>query len=197
MNDKKPGPRKRILTKAIELFYIQGLRNTGINQIIAESDVAKASFYQHFPSKGDLIRECIRSYDKYIKRKIVEIGNSGNSFHDVLMEWILVMKSELEVRKGFQGCPAAEAAFQTDSSDIETFNQIKEIVNGWTIMVSGYIENMKKNGKLSVRTDSLILAKRFIFIYEGALTMWKLSGDMKYIEDLEFFVMNLVNMDSL
>jgi AcrR family transcriptional regulator len=44
--------RERILKTATHLFYIQGIKNTGINQIIAESMVAKASFYQYFPSKS-------------------------------------------------------------------------------------------------------------------------------------------------
>ncbi len=48
--------RERILETAFTLFYQQGYRTTGINQIIAESGVAKASFYAHFPSKDDLLR---------------------------------------------------------------------------------------------------------------------------------------------
>lgn len=52
---RNPVPvRERVLAKASELFYTQGYRATGINQIIAESGVAKASFYDHFPSKLDL-----------------------------------------------------------------------------------------------------------------------------------------------
>ncbi|MBX3177093.1 MAG: TetR/AcrR family transcriptional regulator [Candidatus Hydrogenedentes bacterium] len=47
--------RERVLATASELFYRQGYRATGINQIIAESGVAKASFYDHFPSKEDLL----------------------------------------------------------------------------------------------------------------------------------------------
>jgi AcrR family transcriptional regulator len=48
------GPRERLLAAASRLFYEQGYRATGINQIIEEADVAKASFYQHFSSKEAL-----------------------------------------------------------------------------------------------------------------------------------------------
>lgn len=47
-------PRERILEKAFTLFHQQGYSATGINQIIEEAKVAKASFYQHFKSKEDL-----------------------------------------------------------------------------------------------------------------------------------------------
>ena len=51
----KRSVKDRIVDTASELFYRQGYRATGINQIIAESGVAKASFYDHFPSKEDLL----------------------------------------------------------------------------------------------------------------------------------------------
>ena len=46
---------ERILDTASRLFYKQGYNCTGINQVIKEADVAKASLYQHFRSKDDLL----------------------------------------------------------------------------------------------------------------------------------------------
>lgn len=51
-----PSTRDRILHTAHDLFYRDGIRATGIDRVIAESGVAKLTFYRHFPSKNDLIR---------------------------------------------------------------------------------------------------------------------------------------------
>mgnify|MGYP003112211687 CR=1 FL=1 len=51
---KKQGVKERIIETASDLFYNQGFNQTGINQIIAEAGVAKASMYQHFRSKEDI-----------------------------------------------------------------------------------------------------------------------------------------------
>lgn len=53
---KKPvgSARERIIDVASDLFYNQGIRATGINEVIEKSGVAKATFYNHFPSKDDL-----------------------------------------------------------------------------------------------------------------------------------------------
>lgn len=51
---KKLGVKERIIQTASELFYFQGFNQTGINQIIEEAGVAKASMYQHFRSKEDI-----------------------------------------------------------------------------------------------------------------------------------------------
>ena len=50
-----PSARQRILDTAFRLFYARGLRAVGVDTIIAESGVAKATFYKHFPAKDDLV----------------------------------------------------------------------------------------------------------------------------------------------
>jgi AcrR family transcriptional regulator len=47
-------PRERILASAADLFFHQGYRATGINEVISRSGVAKATFYHHFSTKDDL-----------------------------------------------------------------------------------------------------------------------------------------------
>jgi len=47
--------KDRILDTASRLFYDQGYHVTGINQIIEEAEIARASLYNHFPSKTDLL----------------------------------------------------------------------------------------------------------------------------------------------
>ncbi len=51
---KKLGVKDRIIETASRLFYFNGYNQTGINQIIEEANVAKASMYQHFRSKEDI-----------------------------------------------------------------------------------------------------------------------------------------------
>ena len=47
--------RRRLLDTATRLFYEGGIHAVGIDRIIAEAGVAKATFYNHFPSKDDLV----------------------------------------------------------------------------------------------------------------------------------------------
>ncbi|NJM83320.1 MAG: TetR/AcrR family transcriptional regulator [Tabrizicola sp.] len=47
--------RDRIVSTAGRLFYREGYRAVGVDRVIAEAEVAKATFYKHFPSKDDLI----------------------------------------------------------------------------------------------------------------------------------------------
>lgn len=62
--EKAPTARDRILAVAGPLFYREGYRAIGIDRIIAESGVAKATFYKHFPSKDDLIVAAIEGFER-------------------------------------------------------------------------------------------------------------------------------------
>ncbi|WP_040591791.1 TetR/AcrR family transcriptional regulator [Mesorhizobium metallidurans] len=53
-------PRERILKIASELFYRNSVHTVGIDRIIAESGVAKMTFYKHFPSKANLVATYLR-----------------------------------------------------------------------------------------------------------------------------------------
>jgi AcrR family transcriptional regulator len=70
-------PRERIMSVAADLFYKQGYRATGVNEVIEKSGVAKATFYSHFPSKDDLALAYLRQL------KDIEIAHVDNTIWPV------------------------------------------------------------------------------------------------------------------
>lgn len=49
-------PRERILNVAYDLFSRRGIRDVGVDELIDRSGVAKATLYNHFSSKEELVR---------------------------------------------------------------------------------------------------------------------------------------------
>lgn len=58
------GSADRILAVAYELFSLRGVRDVGVNELIARSGVAKATFYRHFPSKDALVLAFLEQRDQ-------------------------------------------------------------------------------------------------------------------------------------
>jgi len=65
--------KEHIIQTAARLFHEQGYNLTGINQVIEEAGVAKASLYYHFPSKEDL---CVA----YLERRNDNWFNGLNTY---------------------------------------------------------------------------------------------------------------------
>lgn len=61
---KRTTPAERILKVADKLFYQDGIRAVGVDRLIAESGVAKASFYRAFASKDDLVAAWLDQRDQ-------------------------------------------------------------------------------------------------------------------------------------
>ena len=51
----KPDARERILDTAYELFSRRAIRDVGVDEVIEQAGVAKATLYRHFPSKDNLV----------------------------------------------------------------------------------------------------------------------------------------------
>lgn len=92
--------RERLLTTAEDLFYAQGTRATGVEQILAASDVGRASFYRHFTSKDDLIVAVLERRRQYWRDVVVpDVRARGGHPLDVFD----LLADRLE-ETGYRGC---------------------------------------------------------------------------------------------
>src|SRR4051812_237735 len=67
--------RTRLLDTATRLFYAEGIHAVGIDRIIAEAGVAKATFYNHFPSKDDLVLAYVQDQDRIGREAVAALPN--------------------------------------------------------------------------------------------------------------------------
>jgi len=99
-------PEERILAVATELFYTQGYRATGINEVIARSGVAKATFYNHFPSKEALclayLENAVGAEMVHLRAVVAGAGTDPRARFLAVMRWL----EEWLDNTGRRGCPA-------------------------------------------------------------------------------------------
>lgn len=61
--ERQPAAAEKILAVARDLFYRQGIRAIGVDEIVRTAGVAKPSLYRAFSSKDDLAASYLRRYD--------------------------------------------------------------------------------------------------------------------------------------
>jgi AcrR family transcriptional regulator len=98
-------PRQRILDTAYELFSRHGVRAVGVDQLIEQADVAKATFYRHFRSKDDLVLAFLDEREQRWTREWVEAEarRRGDTAEQQLLA-IFDLFDEWFHRDDFEGC---------------------------------------------------------------------------------------------
>jgi AcrR family transcriptional regulator len=114
---RSPSARERIIAAAGRRFMEAGIRGTGVDSVIEDAGVAKATFYRHFPSKDDLVVAWLRDpaarwFDPIRARAEASIRDADEAIpalFESVAEW-------LEAER-FRGCPFLNTAFEfTDPS---------------------------------------------------------------------------------
>jgi AcrR family transcriptional regulator len=107
--------RERILDAAYELFSKHGVRAVGIDRVIEESGVAKATLYRVFDSKEDLVLEFLRLREErwtkdWLQREVERRADAPDerllAIFDVFDEWFQ--------RDDFEGCSFINILVETD-----------------------------------------------------------------------------------
>jgi AcrR family transcriptional regulator len=159
--------RERIVETASRLFYSQGYNNTGINQVIKEAEVAKASLYQYFPSKEDLLIEYLTGASIYT----MDALRKEVARHKLPREKALSLFDFLAKfckQTGFQGCNFLNIASEIPRDN----NGIKALIeNQKNQMRNLFAEILQPIGKEA-------LADEFYLLFDGALVASKVYGDI-------------------
>ena len=85
--------KERILETAKELFYKRGINSTGIDLIISEAGIAKATLYNNFESKEVLVAKYLEElrleFEEKLLQAIVSQGKSLSIPFDLLEDTIV------------------------------------------------------------------------------------------------------------
>jgi AcrR family transcriptional regulator len=112
----RPSARDRLLAAANELFYNEGVHTVGIDRIVEQAGVAKASLYNTFGSKDDLVR----AYLEYRHVSVTElITQAVERFEDPRERLLAVFEGqgELFALPGYRGCAFARASAESHPGD--------------------------------------------------------------------------------
>ena len=175
--------RERILETASRLFYEQGYNSTGINQVIAESRVAKASLYQHFSSKDDL---CV----EYLKRKhttwfaqLKEYIKTAATPREKILSTFDFLK-EASVRDNYRGCSFLNIISEVPNGG----NRILDQARLNKKMLREHFHELSQNlgiAKAQLKADQIYL------LFEGAIiesqvyrSTWPIDLSKELAEDI-------------
>lgn len=156
---EKRSARERLLAAAEELFYGEGINTVGIDRIIERAGVAKASLYDCFGSKEELIRSYLSARHESRQKRITEGLKRFATAREKILG-VFDIQGEVFRAQGYRGCPFVRA-----SAEVKAGSAGKVVCDksrGW--LRSLFADLAKEAGA----NDAEMLADRLVLLYDGA-----------------------------
>ncbi|CAN5284228.1 TetR family transcriptional regulator [soil metagenome] len=101
--------RQRLLSTASTIFYSDGIHSVGVDRVIAEAGVTRATFYRHFPGKEDLVLAYLQAEDSALREQFAAASGLGLDAEQLLAAIIDAIADDVS-RNHTRGCPFINAS---------------------------------------------------------------------------------------
>jgi AcrR family transcriptional regulator len=167
-NAEQPA-RERILDTAFRLFYAYGPRGVGVDTVIAESGVAKATLYKHFPRKDDLV---LAYLDRVDQAWFGQLRSAARAAGDNPRDQLVGMFDGLQTasrRDGYHGCAFINTAAESNAgSDVHARTvEHKNVVRAWVTDLA----------RRAGAADPDLLARQLTLLIDGGLAAGVLDAN--------------------
>ncbi|WP_163750344.1 TetR/AcrR family transcriptional regulator [Mycolicibacterium helvum] len=157
-------PAERLLRTAAKLFASQGIRAVGIDQILREAGVAKASLYSTYGSKDALVLAYLNDLDQADRNRWLHAATAKPDAVDKVLLFFDLAALAATARD-FRGCLYANAATEFPGVELEPVAAHRR----WLLEV---LESLLADAGVG---DPESLARQIQLLYDGALVGSKIS----------------------
>lgn len=160
--------RDRLLAAADDLFYAEGVHVVGVDRIVERAGVTKASLYNTFGSKDELVRAYLENHFRRRQARVAQILAS----HATPRERLLAVFAEVEgllAGSAFRGCRFISAA--AESGPGEAGEVVAEKYRAW--LWSLFTDLAKAAGA----RDSKQVGRQLFLLYDGAAVAARMDED--------------------
>ena len=167
VQDRLPA-RERLLAAADELFYEEGINLVGIDRIIERAGVAKASLYDCFGSKEELIRSYLQQRHEARQLRLRDrMAKCATPKEKILS--VFDSMAEAVARADYRGC-----AFARASAEARPGSSVKVACDesrAWNLAL--FAELAREAGA----SDPQGLAQQLRLLYDGASVSAHVDGN--------------------
>ncbi|WP_026252767.1 TetR/AcrR family transcriptional regulator [Streptomyces sp. PsTaAH-124] len=177
-------PRERLLTTAERLFYERGIHTVGVEQLVAEAEVTRATFYRHFAGKEGLVLAYLRERDARVKRAVAAVRSAHRGRDAVL--GIMDVVGRTVTRPGFRGCGFINAAAEYPDPD----HPVRSCVAEHREWFRGVLREAAREAG---HREPDRLARTLVLLRDGAMVSGHLDGPRDAVAALRQAVLELLD----
>jgi len=188
MTGQPMSKRETIITTAMTLFNQKSYTSIGIDKIIAESNVAKMTFYKYFSSKDILIEECLQrrilEVQASLLDKVNSINNPLNKLKSVFNWYIDWINTE-----DFNGCLFKKATIEV----LQMYPSVKVQVNKYRNWIYNVVFEIFSDLEIE---DPKVLSSLFLNIIDGLIIDATVNKPEINPEETWSYINKLIELDT-
>ena len=179
--------RQRLLDTARELFYREGIRAIGVDTIVEQSGVGKATLYRHFPTKDDLIAAYLAEEDRADTKWFEEtVAAFEHSPKEGLLAWFEACDQRIK-EPGFRGCPFLNAMAEIAETEHPAYQCAVKHERALR-------DRLAQLSRQAGARDPEQLADQLLLVVNGALASAPLFGEASPAHQLKTIAAHLIDL---
>jgi len=158
-SEHRSSARERLLDAANDLFYAEGVQTVGVDRIIERAGVAKASLYNLFGSKEELVAAYLASRHERTTTRLTEAIEKVDDPRQKILA-VFDTQAQQYQQPDFHGCAFIAASTEAPSGGL--VEQAADQFRAWIRAM--FIDLAEQAGA----PDPVSLGRQLHFIYDGA-----------------------------
>jgi AcrR family transcriptional regulator len=168
VNTSKPSARERLLAAADDLFYREGVQTVGIDRIVQHAGVAKASLYNLFGSKEELVQAYLDARHATTRDQVERTLTRFRTPRERLLG-VFDAQGQLFTEPDFNGC-----AHMTASAEAPHGSPVECATDRYRQWVRTLFTDLAREAGVADFED---LARQLHLLYDGAGVSARMDRD--------------------
>lgn len=184
-----------IIETVAPIFNKNGYSAMSLSKITEATGLTKGAIYGHFQNKEELAIDAFRYSVRRVLKDLNKEVSLGKKPIDKLLRIASFYETYYQYNKEFGGCPILNIGVDSNNqntgiADLVRFYNYK-ILNQFSLL----IDTAKNANEIKKSINSLVLAKRFFYMIEGAVYMSHIMKDESYLIDVSETMKLIINQD--
>lgn len=184
-----------IIETVAPIFNRSGFSAMSLSKITEATGLTKGAIYGHFENKEELAIESFKFSVRKVLKDLNKTVNKGETPLEMLKNIAVFYEDYYEYNKQFGGCPILNIGVDANNQN-KVITQLVQSYNHRILeRFSQLIEKAKDTNEIKKSIDSMLYAKRFFYMIEGAVYMTHIMKDDSYLKDVSTVLQQIIKQE--
>lgn len=180
MGRTKEYDRRRVLGKAVSVFWKKGFEATSMSELIKTTGLNSASLYKEFRNKEGLYETALDEYreqelEPFIRPLIDEPNMKG-------IDTFLKAAIKNATNPDFNGCLMMNTLVEKEVVSTGAVRRVEKFCTRLETILEGAIRGAQKSGEIPAKKDPVALAHYLLCLIQGMVLYGRVEDHKPHIE---------------